>query len=993
MERFHVVKSGKAAELLVEKEAYEGVRMIADTIAEDLGMVSDMEPEIRASFSECRADRVILAATLEKSAILERLEREGKISLDEIRGKREVYQFQGIDEPFSECPQIRELLLIAGSDKRGTIYGMFRLSELCGVSPLVYFGDAIPEKREKLMVDTTKVFVSKVPSVKYRGFFINDEWPAFGNWCMEKFGGINAKAYRKIFELLLRLKGNYMWPAMWRSVFSEDGPGLANAELADQLGVIIGLSHHEPMCRAGAEWQRIYRTYGTDASWSFISNSEAITKFWEDGILRNKPFENLVTIGMRGENDSKLMPEGSTMKDNVEVIKKAIRTQHALLKKHWNPDLKEVPRMLAIYKEVEDYYYGDESCEGLKDWEELKDVIFLLSDDNYGHLRRLPQGREQQHPGGFGMYYHFDYHGAPVSYEWTNCNRLTKTWEQMTQAYEAGVREMWIVNVGDLKAVEYPLCYFMELAYDYESWGGSQVNKTEEFARCWVDTQFGSRLTDAQKEKVLAVLDGYTKWNAARFPEAMREGIYHPVHFREGERVLRMVSGIIELAEELKSELSGPARITYQSMIYYPAVASLNMVLAWLETGFNKELARRGCVYANVHGKKAMEHVEADERIVQAYHAFYDGKWNHVMDSAHTGFRDWDDKNWTYPTVETVMPLPIGKVVVSFRGSEQYHLGAHWQDRGPLVNDDFTRPDMTEVLLDLDSRGKVSFSYELGADCPWLSCDEPSGRVEVSEGGRKTLHFTVDREKLRGKDEAKCRLNVLFDNGQRTFSNLLFQAENLEAQIIAPRQDSFGETHGGADRQKEILGNGRHLFLERQGILSIRAEHYSEKGDLDGKGFEVIEHLGREGAAIKALPAMEVYENAKEAPFVKYEFLAEQAGSYHVQFVLLTRNPSVKGGRIRFAVSINDKEPKTLYGVSEKYYTEWFDKDWANGVRDHARRVETEVTLKEGRNELFVYAGDPGFVLEKIILWPADQGLPESYFGPEESYDLLCKCE
>lgn len=403
--------------------------------------------------------------------------------MEAVKGKREVYLLQILDAPFPEKPEIGQLLVIAGSDKRGTLYGLFRLSELCGVSPLIFWGDAAPVKNPEPCIVLEGAFVSKEPSVKYRGFFINDEWPAFGNWCMERYQGVNADAYQKIFELLLRLKGNYLWPAMWRSSFSEDGPGLANAELADEYGIIMGTSHHEPMCRAGVEWQNQYRRYGTDSTWSFLANAEAITRFWEDGILRNKPFENIVTIGMRGENDSKLLPPDATLRDNIEVIKGAVLAQHELLRKHISPDLRQVPRLLAIYKEVEDYYFGDETCEGLAAWEELSDVIFLLSDDNYGNVRALPTAESRKHPGGYGMYYHFDYHGAPVSYEWQNTNRLTKTWEQMTMAYEAGVRELWIVNVGDLKGVEYPLSYFMELAYDYDSWGSAALNKTEDFAR------------------------------------------------------------------------------------------------------------------------------------------------------------------------------------------------------------------------------------------------------------------------------------------------------------------------------------------------------------------------------------------------------------------------------------------------------------------------------------------------------------------------------
>ena len=971
MDRFYVVKEQQAADFLVEKEGFSGVQMVAETVAEDVFGVSGKRPASVDEVSRCATERVVLMATVGHSPLLERLEKEGKVSLDRVKGKREVYLMQVVKNPFAECAKIKELLVIAGSDKRGTIYGMFGLSERIGVSPLIYFGDAIPERKEEPFVEFSGIVVSKEPSVKYRGFFINDEWPAFGNWCVEKFGGVNARAYRKIFELLLRLKGNYMWPAMWRSSFSEDGPGLQNAELADTLGVIMGASHHEPMCRAGVEWQNQYKAYGTDSAWSFITNAEAITKFWEEGILRNKPFENVITIGMRGENDSKLMPEDATLKDNIEVIKKAIRTQHNLMKKHINPNLAEVPRMLAIYKEVEDYYFGDETCEGLKDWEELKDAIFLLSDDNYGHLRALPTEETQNHPGGYGMYYHFDYHGAPVSYEWMNCNRLTKTWEMMTQAYESGVKQMWIVNVGDLKAVEYPLCYFMELAYDYETWGSSAPNKTEAFAKGWIEQQFGTRLSERQKEMMAEVLEGYTKWNGARSPEAMREGIYHPVHYRECDRVWEQVNGVMEIAKQLNDELSGEVLVTYQSIIYYPAMASLNLILMYTETELNKELARRGCVYANVYRDRAIKRISEDARLVEEYHKANNGKWNHCMSSAHTGFRGWDDKDWTYPTVETVVPIPGGKPVVSFRGSEEYHLGAHWQDRGPLMNDDFTRPDVTEVLLDIDSRGAVSFSYEAEFDSTWLRCGQSKGRVEAEGEGRKTLVFTIDRKNLCGKEETPVTLRIGFDNGQKTYSKLLLVADSFHL----PEPD-----------RKNSDEREQYVFVEQQGYCSIRAEHFSEKKEADGNGFRVISYLGREGAAIKSFPAMAVFENPNTAPYVKYTFIAKQTGLYKLDMHILTRNPVVKGGRMRFALSVNEEKPQDVYSVSEEYYTEWFHKEWADGVLNHARTVTSEIRVTEGRNDIFIYAGEPGVILEKLVTYPADTKLPESYFGPEESY-------
>lgn len=957
MDQFYVA----AAELLIEAEAYEGVRRIGETVGADIQMVCGSAPVQRRELRQCAAERVILAATAGKSSLLDRLESEGRVSLQALRGRREVYLLQILHEPFPEQPEVKELLVIAGSDKRGTIYGMFRLSELCGVSPLVFWGDAAPEKDPEPVVELQGAAVSREPSVRYRGFFINDEWPAFGNWCMERFGGVNAQAYQVIFELLLRLKGNYLWPAMWRSSFSEDGPGLANAELADLYGVVMGASHHEPMCRAGVEWQNQFHKYGTDPAWSFLTNREAITRFWEDGLLRNRPFENVFTIGMRGENDSMLLPQDAGLRDNIAVLQSVIRTQHELLKKHIGPDLKEIPRMLAIYKEVEDFYYGDGTCAGLADWDELEDVIFLLSDDNHGNLRALPSGDGKPHPGGYGMYYHFDYHGGPVSYEWVNCNRLTKTWEQMSQAYEAGVREMWIVNVGDLKGMEYPLCYFMELAYDFEAWGSGSPNCTWDFMQRWICQQFGGRLSERQRRIMADVLEGYTRWNALRTPEAMRTGIFHPVHFRESERVWEQVHTVLEQAEQLNNELSGEALTAYQSMIYYPAAASMNLILMYLEAGINRELARRGCVRANVLADRVMERIADDSRYVEEFHRANGGKWNHCMSSAHTGFRSWDARDWCYPTVERVAPLPEAKAVVSFRGSEAYHLGAHWQDTGPLVSDGLTRPDAGEVLVDIDSRGAVSFSYAAEFDCPWLRCGSPTGRVEAREGGHGVLRFTAAPALLEGRQQAAVRVRIAFDNGETTFSDLLLEAE------AAP---------------DEAAG----LYWERQGYCAIAAEHFSGQRDVDGCGFRTIRHLGREGAAVKAFPAMRTWPDAGAAPYVRYALSAEQTGDYRLDLHLLARNPAKRGGRLRFAVSANGGAPQELMAVSPGYYAGGECEEWGRGVLEHARVVSAVLPLQRGRNDIYVYAGDPGLILDKLVLYPADRRLPESCLSPGESF-------
>lgn len=960
MSTFSIYENQSPAWMIIEEEAYEGVKKIGKRVAQDILLVTGTEPPIVRDKEQCRNAFAVVAATIGKSRILKELETAGKWKADKIVGKREVYQIQVIENPFPDMAEVKKALVIAGSDKRGTIYGMFHVSELCGVSPLLYWGDVTPEKKDTVVLEIEEGLCSKEPSVKYRGFFINDEWPAFGNWCTETFGDVNAKAYEEIFILLLRMKGNYLWPAMWNSVFSEEGPGIESARLADCYGIVMGASHHEPMCRAGAEWQRIYQNYGKDNTWSFVTNKEAITEFWKDGILRNKPFENVITIGMRGENDSMLLSSEATLADNIQVIKDAILTQHELIRTHINEDLSKVPRMLAIYKEVEDYYYGDDTCEGLKGWEELDDVILLLCEDNYGNTRGLPGIGDAAHPGGYGMYYHFDYHGGPISYEWQNSSRLTKTWEQMTMAYEYGVRELWIVNVGDLKGAEYPLSFFMDLAYDYETF--SRINRTEEYARMWIDRQFGERLNGQQKEEMFELLAGYTKWNAIRRPEAMSPYVYHPCHFREGDRVWEEVNALMEKADKLKAEMPRECLDAYCSMIYYPAAASMNLILMHIEAGLNAHFAKRGALTANFYGESVKNRILQDRNYVEAYHNIADGKWNHMMDSAHTGFRSWDDSDWSYPAVQEMLPIPRGKIVTGFRGSEAYHIGEHWGDNEWICNDDFTRPDVKEVLIDLDSRGNVDFTYRIECDKPWVSFSVKEGKVHSLEEGGTTITAICDRSRLSGRERAHIKMFIEFANGEKTVGKLALEAERAEYSYPAG------------------------TYVEHQGYIAMRAENFTEEKRVEGKGFEVIEYLGRMGPAVKSFPVTESFVDKQEVPYLKYAFVAKQEGEYVLRLGLLSRNPVEKGARLRCMVSVNEGEKRIIDTVSDSFTTDCGCSEWCKGVLDNIRRIETVVTVREGENHLYFYAADPSIVLESIVLYPNGTKLQDSYLGPIESY-------
>ena len=504
---FTIAAKDSAASLYLDAkgEDYDGLSLIAASVAKDISLVTKEKAKANVvTKTESLKEYAIIAGSIGNNAVIDSLIEQGKVDASQIKGKREVYRIQVVENPVAN---VKKAIVVIGSDKRGTIYGLYHISEKMGVSPWVYWGDATPVAKDVVQIPEKELTVtSKEPSVKYRGIFLNDEAPSLTSYAKKKFGGYNQYFYENVYELILRCKGNYLWPAMWSNTFSEDGKGtnkLANAELADKYGIVMGTSHHEPLCRAGVEWQNKYRQYGTSNAWDFNANETAITKFWEDGVARNKNFENVYTLGMRGESDSSL---SGTKEENIALLKKVITAQKDILKKN---NLSDAPQVLTVYKEVEDYWHGTDKAEGLKKWDVLNDVTIMLCDDNFGNMRTLPTKEDKNRKGGYGMYYHFDYHGGPTSYEWVNTVPLTKTWEQMNMAYEHGIDNIWIVNVGDLKPMEMNISYFLDMAYDYDTWGTNGKDKITEYRKNWVKQQFGENTSDSLVNEMEMLLDDY----------------------------------------------------------------------------------------------------------------------------------------------------------------------------------------------------------------------------------------------------------------------------------------------------------------------------------------------------------------------------------------------------------------------------------------------------------------------------------------------------
>ena len=956
--------------ICLEQSAFPGVIRVTEKVAHDVELVSGKKPqilvekEIPETLESSGEDWTIIAATKGKSSFLKKLEEAGSAELKELEQKRECYAWI--------FPEIKNrtksnLLVIAGSDKRGTIYGLFHLSEMLGVSPFVDWCGLMPPKQEKIELREDMACISKEPSVRYRGFFINDEWPAFGNWCNHNFGGFNAKAYDHVFELLLRLKGNYLWPAMWSARFADDGPGLLNAELADEYGIIMGMSHHEPCLRQGEEYKYLRgknSVYGD--AWNFRTNREGITKFWEDGLKRSGKFENVITVGMRGEADTAIMGKNATLEDNIQLLRDVLKTQKKLIQEHVNPDLTRVPRMIALYKEVEEFFYGDEKTKGLMGAEELEDVILMLCDDNYGNLRTLPTEEMRKHAGGYGMYYHLDYHGWPVSYEWINSSYLPKIWEQMSMAYDFGVRELWMVNVGDIATQEFPLSFFLDMAYDFDRWGSRALNCTQEYTRKWVRQQFGS-VEEETQDTIADILEQYTKIIHRRRPEALNPETYHPVQEKESSRIFEEAEQLLKKLQDVYEtiEKTNPQNLSaFIALVYYPAFGTMNLVKMQILAGWNHYYANLGAVCANDYGDEVERCMEQDRKAVEMYHQMDQGRWYGMGMSQHIGFTHWNEDECRNPVVMRVIPLKKRSILVAADGTAQHAEGSPWLDNTMKLKD-FLNPDCTRASVTLYSRSDLKAEYKVLKKPGWLS-------VEPMEGW------------LDGVSQKKVRLNLTLIKQRLPETNQDTIQDSLE--IATPE----GKCEITVPVYTGNLQDKKNVFVDTMGYLSIEAAHYvnSVPGNYKDRQvkFENLQGYGKTNSAMKAFPSDACTVPGQDAPYLEYQFVLEESGTYEAEFYMQPSNPVTRENQFLYAVRINEEMTETVNAVEKDYQVGDQAEKWAEGVLSQIRRQTVSIKCRAGFNTLRVYHVTPGFVLEKIVIYPMGEKPEESYLGPAETY-------
>lgn len=620
---FTLSNAGKSSSLFISSGDFPGVLRTLNDLKADIGSVVGNEPIVVIDKLP-EAQELVIVGTIGKSQIIDQLIASKKVNIDDIKGKWETSLTQVVENPF---PKVKRALVIVGSDKRGTIYGIYELSKQIGVSPWYWWADVPPKKSKSLFVKPGRHVLGE-PAVKYRGIFINDEAPALSDWTIEKNGGFNHKLYTKVFELILRMKGNYLWPAMWGRAFYDDDP--MNAQLADEYGVVIGTSHHEPLMRAHVEWSR----YGS-GDWNYETNETKLKEFWTKGIERMGTNESIVSLAMRGDGDKAM-----TQSTNIELLERIVKDQREIITKVTGKEITKTPQLWALYKEVQDYY-----DQGMR---VPDDVTLLLCDDNWGNIRKLPKMTDAPRSGGYGVYYHFDYVGGPRNYKWLNTNPIPRVWEQMHLAYSYGVDRIWIVNVGDIKPMEFPISFFLDYAWNPNA---IQADQLQAYTEQWCEQQFGK--TNAKE--IANLLSLYTKYNGRIKPELLNEETYSLTNYNEFERVTNEYKTLATQAIALSKKIDPSSQEAYYQLVLHPILACSNLYELYYNVALNKQAVTYNDSQANLYADKAKELYQKDSLISVEYHQRNNGKWNHMMSQTHIGYTYWQQPPFNkMPTVKYV---------------------------------------------------------------------------------------------------------------------------------------------------------------------------------------------------------------------------------------------------------------------------------------------------------------------------------------------------
>jgi hypothetical protein len=946
--RFPVVAGGTAAPIVVSASDHAGVLRVADDLQSDLQKATGVRPVVSHDSIPAGRDPVIVG-TIGKSTLIDRIVAAGKLDVRGVAGKWETTVEQIVDHPL---PGVRRAFVIAGSDQRGTVYGAYDLSKAIGVSPW-YFWDDVPVRHRAAVYVLPGRHTQGTPAVKYRGFFINDENPATGTWAPQYFGqgkapgypgGLNAAYYAKVFETMLRLKANYLWPAVWGRAFAEDDP--LNHATASFYGVVMGTSHEAPMMRGIEEWNR-HAVNGTDpyggtGEWSFVRNADALKAYWRDGIqrMRDEKIEGVVTLGMRGNGDVGL-PDG----DGIELMSSIIDSQRQILAEE---GMLGVPQVQTLYKEVQRYWE--------KGYRPPDDVTVVFCDDNWGNMRKLPDPSLPARSGGYGMYYHFDYVGGGRNYKWADTVNLTNTWEQLHLAYTSGVDRLWMVNVGDLKNEELPTQFFLDYAWNPQAW---PVQRLGEWERQYAAQNFGDRLA----ADIAGVLGDYGHLQSRRKPELLNRRItLNPVtneityddqgnpfsltDYREMDRVTAEWQALAARATRIKDALPAAWQDAYFQLVYYQVKGTANLY-ALRNAEFTDILyAQQGRAATN----RLADQAEARFAEDQALNAYYNtqlagGKWKDWQLQPKIGYgnvaRYGPNAPWQQPELNNVaLPDEIYPYLKRIDVPQAAALGVAL-DGGDAATLPAFSPYQAQPAqyIDVFNKGTTPFSYQITAAEPWVRVSNAAGRVT---------------------DQIRAVVTVDWSRAPKGVIDvpITVAGAGTTTVVTAPVRDVISRPRG---------------FVEANGYVAMAADHYTKKVG----NWQLLPEIGKTGNGLTPLGGTDAR--------LEYAMTLSTTGPVKVSAVLSPRNNVRPTDGLKYAVSIDGETPQvvnvtTATGANDTT----MNRQWERNTSDNVNVTTTTHTIASaGEHTLKFWMVDPTVIVQRLVVDTG--GVKYSYLGPPES--------
>ncbi|WP_129789689.1 glycosyl hydrolase 115 family protein [Promicromonospora panici] len=739
---FPLSVDGDSTPVVVSGQDFDGVVRVAGDLALDVERVTGTKPRV---LDEVPASGpVVLVGTLGQSPLIDALVADGRLDVRAIEGTWETSLQVTVPRPF---PGVRQALVIVGSDQRGTIYGAYEVSRQIGVSPWHFFDDVPTAQHDDISIRPGR-HTQGTPAVRYRGFFINDEAPNLSSWVAEHYGpapghpqGFGHDFYADVFEAALRLKANYLWPAVWGRAFAEDDP--ENHATAKRYGVVMGTSHEAPMMRGIEEWNRAPEAYGGTGEWSFVRNREAVEAYWRDGVrrMRDEDFEGVVTLGMRGNGDTAL-PDGT----GSELMEEIMASQREILAEELGPgtDVSQLPQVFTLYKEVQRYWE-----QGLQPPD---DVTVVFADDNWGNMRKLPDPSLPERSGGYGLYYHFDYVGAARNYKWVDTTNIVNTWEQLHTSYEYGIDRLWMANVGDMKNEELALQFFLDYAWDPSAWPAERLPAwLEQYAAQSFGTEHAAEIADIlheygvlQARRKPELLNLRMDRSPYQDPTAMPPSIvqsatspFNPTSYRELETVTDEWQHLAARAEAVRAKLRPGLDDAYFQLVHYQVAATANAYELREAQWLNLQYAEQGRAGANALADQAEEHFAQDVALSDYYNNdLADGKWHNFQRQPKFGYTTWQDPplpDRIYPELRrTEVPRPA-EMGVTIDGAGGF--GAVVEPEVVHQAED-ARMEGVQVASNWSGYTGTGFANPLNASGDWVEWT-----VDALEAGAYTLLF------------------------------------------------------------------------------------------------------------------------------------------------------------------------------------------------------------------------------------------------------------